>query len=290
MLSRWARSTFRALGHRDFRLLFLGTTFAQMAFAMMSVVQAIVAFQLTGKNRSVGLVALGMGSTMLVFGPLGGALGDRLSKRQLLLVSQAVIGVLFAAVGVLILTGQIAIWLLVLMTLGLGTMFAVMGPTRQAWVGDLLSGPELANGIALQQIAMNGTRMVGPFIAGGLVAIAFIDTGGTYLVMAALFAVVVGMMWLMPKTAPATPSGRSVAADMRAGLGYINSHGELRLLILMSSYPIGLTADRAGERGTLVGAAVVVFLVVGAGFIASTRISSAGRPAGTAVREPADAS
>ena len=233
MLSRWARSTFMALSQRDFRLLFLGTTFAQMAFAMMSVVQGVVAFQLTGKNASVGLVALGMGVAMLILSPVGGALGDRLPKRKLLLVSQSTIGVLFALVGVLILTDQIAIWLLVLTTLGMGSMFAIMGPTRQAWVGDLLRGPALANGVALQQVAMNGTRIFGPFIAGGLIAISFIDTGGTYLAMAGLFAIVVGMMWLMPSTPAAAPSGRSVAADMRAGLGYINSNPELRLLILM---------------------------------------------------------
>jgi len=222
-----------ALSQRDFRLLFLGTTFAQMAFAMMSVVQGVVAFQLTGKNASVGLVALGMGVAMLILSPVGGALGDRLPKRQLLLVSQTTIGVLFALVGVLIITDQISIWVLVLTTLGMGSMFAFMGPTRQAWVGDLLRGPALANGIALQQVAMNGTRIFGPFIAGGLIAISFIDTGGTYLAMAGLFAIVVGMMWLMPSTPAAAPSGRSVAADMKAGLGYINSNPELRLLILM---------------------------------------------------------
>src|SRR3972149_7025930 len=121
MLSRWARSTFMALNQRDFRLLFLGTTFAQMAFAMMSVVQGVVAFQLTGKNASVGLVALGMGVAMLILSPVGGALGDRRP-------------------------------------------------------------------------------------------ISLTDTGGTYLAMGGLFAIVVGMMWLMPSTPAAAPSGRSVAA------------------------------------------------------------------------------
>lgn len=420
MLLRWARSTFMALGQRDFRLLFLGTTFAQMAFAMMSVVQGVVAFQLTGKNASVGLVALGMGIAMLFLSPVGGALGDRLPKRQLLLVSQGSIGVLFALVGVLILTDRISIGLLVLATLGLGSMFAVMGPTRQAWVGDLLKGPALANGIALQQVAMNGTRIFGPFIAGGLIAVSFVDTGGTYLVMAGLFAVVVGMMWPMPRTAPAAPSGRSVAGDLKAGVSYINANPELRLLILMfigivisafsyqalmpgflenelrrparelgllygvaaigglaitlvlagraggsgrtlmyvlgvllglgliglavsptiwmalvamaaigacssafqllnnvnlmrlcapeyygrvmsltmmsfglmsiASYPIGLTADAVGERGTLMGAAVAVIVVVGAGFAASLRLAGQGGSAPPAMSEAADVS
>lgn len=409
-----------ALGQRDFRLLFLGTTFAQMAFAMMSVVQGIVAFQLTGKNASVGLVALGMGIAMLILSPVGGALGDRLPKRRLLLLSQSIIGGLFALVGVLIITDQITIGVLVLTTLGLGSMFAVMGPTRQAWVGDLLQGPTLANGIALQQVAMNGTRIFGPFIAGGLIAISFIDTGGTYLVMAGLFAIVVAMMWLMPHTPAAAPSGRSVAGDLKAGLRYINGNPELRLLILtfigivisafsyqtlmpgflenelhrparelgylygvsaigglaitlvlagrasgpsrsamyvlgallglgliglalspnlwvalaamaaigacssafqllnnvnlmrlcapeyygrvmsltmmsfglmsIASYPIGLAADAAGERGTLIAAALAVFVVVGAGFAASLRVTGHGGATPPAMTEAADAS
>jgi MFS family permease len=233
MLSRWAQSTFFSLEHRDFRLLFFGTVFAQLAFGMMSVVQGIVAFQLTGKNGSVGLVALGMGTTMLVFGPLGGALGDRLPKRQLLLLSQSMIGILFAAVGFLVITDRISIGLLVLSTLGLGAMFAVMGPTRQAWTGEMLAGKALANGIALNQVAMNGTRIVGPFLAGGLVAIAFIDTGGAYLGMAILFVVAVVLLLRMPVTPPPPSSGRSVGGDLSDGIGYIMRTKDLRLLILM---------------------------------------------------------
>ena len=233
VLTRWAQSTFLALENRNFRLLFFGTLFAQLTFGMKNVVQGIVAFDLTGKNSSVGLVALGTGVTMVVFGPVGGALGDRLSKRKLLLISQTTIGVIFAAVGLLIVTGQITIWLLVLSTLFLGSAFAIMGPTRQAWIGELLSGPHLVNGIALQQIAMNGTRVVGPFLVGALVAISFINAGGTYLFMSGAFAVVVGMLWLMPTSAPSQPSGRSVMGDLVEGARYIWRTPELRLLAML---------------------------------------------------------
>ena len=233
MLSRWAQSTFLALENRNFRLLFFGTLFAQLSFSMKNVVQGIVAFDLTGKNGSVGLVALGTGVTMVVLGPFGGALGDRLSKRMLLLVSQSVIGVIFAVVGVLIVTDHITIWLLVGSTLFLGSAFAIMGPTRQAWIGELLDGPRLANGVALQQIAMNGTRVVGPFLVGAMVAISFIDAGGAYLFMAGTFAVVVGMLWLMPNSVARPPSGRSVVGDLLQGGRYIWSTPELRLLAFM---------------------------------------------------------
>ncbi len=230
VLVRWAQTTFVALENRNFRLLFFGTLFAQLTFGMKNVIQGIVAYDLTGKNGSVGLVALGTGVTMVTFGPLGGALGDRLSKRKLLLISQTIIGVNYAFVAILILTGTITIWLLVLSTLFLGSMFAVMGPTRQAWIGELLSGPSLANGIALQQIAMNGTRVAGPFLVGAMVAVSFIGSGGTYIFMATMFAGVVGMLYIMPSTKPSAPSGRSVFGDLLEGGRYIWRTPELRLL------------------------------------------------------------
>ena len=233
MLTRWAQSTFVALENRNFRLLFFGTLFAQLTFAMKNVIQGIVAFDLTGKNSSVGLVALGTGVTMVALGPFGGALGDRMSKRKLLLLSQSVIGLIFACVGILIVTDQITIWLLVTSTLFLGSAFAIMGPTRQAWIGELLSGPHLTNGIALQQIAMNSTRVFGPLLVGAMVAISFIDAGGTYLFMAGAFAVVVGMLWLMPNSAPPKPSGRSVVGDLVQGARYIWSTPDLQLLALL---------------------------------------------------------
>ena len=231
--SGWARTTFVALHHREYRLLFVGTIFAQLGFSMMQVAQGVVAFDLTGKNSAVGLVSLGMGVAMLCLGPFGGALADRLSKRGLLMVSQSVMTVAFLLIGVAIITGLITIWLLVLSSLLLGMMFPIMGPPRQAMIGDMLRGPLLANGVALQQMAMNGTRLVGPFLAGALIAVPFIDTGGTYLVMGVAFAAVVAMLLMMAPTARGRPSGRSLMSDVGSGLRYIWGSPDLRLLTLV---------------------------------------------------------
>ena len=74
------------LNNKQFRLLFLGTTLSMMAFGMMQVVQGVVAFDLTGKNGSVGFVYLGQGFAMLILSPIGGALSDRVSKKKMLSV------------------------------------------------------------------------------------------------------------------------------------------------------------------------------------------------------------
>src|SRR5690606_17301973 len=106
---------------------------------------------------------------------------DRFSKKRMLFVGQTLIGVNFAVVGVLILTDHITLLALAASTLILGTVFSFIGPARQAWIGELLPPEDLPNGIALQQVGMTATRVFGPFVAAGLIALSFVGTGGTYL-------------------------------------------------------------------------------------------------------------
>ena len=166
MIGTWARTTFSALGHRHYRLLWAGTTIAFLAFAMSNVVQGVVAYDITHKNGSVGNVALGMGLATILTAPFGGVIADRVSKRRLLLFGQVIIGANFVVVGVLIIADQITIPILVASTFVMGFVFSFIAPARQAWIGELLDGPQLANGIALQQVAMTSTRIFGPFLAG----------------------------------------------------------------------------------------------------------------------------
>lgn len=205
-----------------------------LAFGMMQVAQGVVAFELTGKNSAVGFVFLGQGISMLVLSPLGGTLSDRVSKKRLLTSAQFVIGAMFALIAVLITTGLITILILAAASLILGCMYSIMGPTRQAWVGDLLQGDDLARGVALQQLMMNSTRIVGPLLAGLLIATGGIGTAGTYFTMAALFAAVVIVLMQMAPSPPrprATPS--SVAADLSEGFRYIWTEREVRMLALV---------------------------------------------------------
>jgi MFS family permease len=174
-----------------------------------------------------------MGVSMLFLGPFGGALADRLSKRGLLMISQSVLALVFLLIGVAIITDLITIWLLVASSLVMGTMFPIMGPPRQAMVGDMLRGPLLANGVALQQMGMNGTRLVGPFLAGALIAVPFIDTGGTYLAIAVSFGFVVLLLLMMAPSVRGQPSGRSLVSDVVSGVGYTWRSRDLRLLTLV---------------------------------------------------------
>lgn len=222
------------LRHAQFRWLFVGTTLAMLAFGMMQVAQGVVAFELTGRNRAVGVVYLGQGLAMLLLSPLGGTLSDRLCKKRLLTGSQLVIGATFALIAALIAAQRITLGVLAAATLVLGCMYAVMGPARQAWVGDLLTGSELARGVALQQLTMNATRIVGPLVAGALLAYEPVGAAGTYAVMAALFvAVVVVLAQMAPPPRRARTRRTSVKTDLGAGFAYLWRTPDVRLLALV---------------------------------------------------------
>ena len=233
MISSWAEATFKALQHRDYRVLWLGTTLAFLGFMMSSVVQALVAYDLTGKNGAVGLVAVGMGLSTILVSPFGGVIADRMSKRRLLLIGQSLIGINFACVGLLIITDNITIPALVASTFVMGTVFSFIGPARQAWIGDLLPGKDLPNGIALQQVSMTSTRIFGPFLASGLAGLALVGTGGTYLFMAALFIFVVFTLVMLPPTKPRPhKAGVSMLGDMKLGVTHMRERPRLMLLSL----------------------------------------------------------
>lgn len=222
------------LRHGQYRLLFIGTALSMLAFGMMQVVQGVVAFQLTGRNGAVGFVYLGQGLSMLLLSPLGGTLSDRVSKKRLLSTVQFVIGAMFGLVAVLIAADRLTIMLLAGVGLVLGCMYSVMGPTRQAWVGDLLDGPDLARGVALQQLMMNTTRIVGPLLAGALIAAEPIGPAGTYFAMAGLFA---GVVLVLAAMAPTPPRPRatetSVWVDISQGFRYMGRTPDVRLLALV---------------------------------------------------------
>jgi len=231
VISRWFQSTFQSLSNPQYRTLWLGTTVAFLAFMMSSIVQSIVAFDLTGKNGSVGVVAFGMGVATIAISPFGGVIADRVSKRRLILIGQLIIGVNFLVVGLLIVTDTITIAALAASTFVLGAVFAFIGPARQAWIGELVPGPEVGNAIAMQQVGMTSTRVVGPLLTAGLVAIPFIGTGGTYLVMSAFFVYIIFTLTQLPPTKARPTGGKSIMGDFKLGFSHISSRPRLALLV-----------------------------------------------------------
>jgi MFS family permease len=218
----WAESTFDAFRFPLYRVVWLGSFFAFMAFNMASTAQGVVAFDITGSNHAVGFVAFGQGVAMFFLNPFGGAIADRFSKRFLLLLAQAVIGAVMFATALLLAFDAITILYLALGSFIMGTMFSFLGPTRTALLAEYVEPERIGNAMALMQVGNNFARIGGPFLAGTLLAWPFIGSTGVYALDAAIFIVVLLTLSRLPESRPAHPDPeRSVLRDIRLGFRYI---------------------------------------------------------------------
>lgn len=275
--SRWVSSTFNALDIRHFRILWIGTLLSMLAFMMSMTAQSVVAFELSGNNRAVGFVMFGQGIAMLILSPFGGALADRLSKRLILLICQSVIGLSMLATATLIATGGITVFWLAAGSFVMGTMFSFLGPARQAYLGDLVEPARRGNAVALSQVAMNLTRVVGPFLAGGLLAWRAFGSAGTYFFMAGLFVIVVATLVLLPGTRSTSAGRPGVLSEIGAGLRHVGENRRLLqlvvgfVLVTLVGFPYmtvlpGFTTDVLGrgtaEFGVLLGISALGGLIV----------------------------
>src|SRR5262245_62659871 len=120
---------------------------------MSTVVNSVVAFDLTGSNRAVGTVIFGQGIAMFLLSPFGGALADRWPKRRVVAVGQSVAGTSFAVLALLWAAGWLAIVHLAICAFILGMCFAFIGPARQALVGELVPPDQRGNATALALVA-----------------------------------------------------------------------------------------------------------------------------------------
>jgi MFS family permease len=213
--------------------------FSFTAIQMMMVAQGYLTYDLTGTATSLGVVSLGWGIPQLVFSLIGGVAADRLHKRWLIVFSQATMAATSFITAVLIQTGVIAVWQIFVMALITGTVFAFNVPARQAWIPELVGQEKLMNAIALNSAAFTSTGIVGPGLAGGLIAVPFIGLTGVYYLMAGCFVVVVLMVARVPGGEPsADAQGEAPLKDLLDGLRYVRRHAVLPTIILMGFVPI----------------------------------------------------
>ena len=164
------RKTFSALRHRNFRLFFGGQLISLIGTWMQNTAQGWLIYQLTGSKMLLGVVAAVGSAPMMIFSIWGGSVADRHSKRTIVLWTQTSM-MLFAFVfSALVWTRQIQPWhILVLAALG-GLALAFDMPARQAFMVEMTSREDLMNAISLNSSIVNGARVVGPSVAGLIMA------------------------------------------------------------------------------------------------------------------------
>jgi MFS family permease len=230
----WFEETFAALSVRHFRVLWIGTLLAFLAFFMSTVVQSVVTFRLTGSNSAVGFVVFAQGIAMFVLGPLGGALADRWPKRRVIATCQVVTTTVFFVLAWLMASDAIEVAFLAAGSLLMGATFAFLGPTRQTFVVELVPEGARGNAIALSQVANNASRAVGPALAGILLAWSVTGATGAYLTMGVLYALsVLTILWLPHSPGRAGARETHVLQDVMLGLRYVRANPRLRALVLV---------------------------------------------------------
>ncbi|MYH41274.1 MAG: MFS transporter [Chloroflexi bacterium] len=236
------RHTFRALSYRGYRLLWLAQMVAFLGNQMNFVTRGWLAFQLTGSATAIGQVTLGWAGPMLFLSLVGGVVADRYDRRRLLMAVQAGQGVMGLAVGLLIVLGALEVWHLFLAAFWQGTMFSVLGPARQALIPQLVDERDLGNAVALNNTAMNLTFIIGPSVAGIVLATA--GAAWVYALMTLCFAGVVALLAAIrpADTRPAERRPRTGMLDeMRGGLRYVFVENRLvATLIITAAVPIVL--------------------------------------------------
>ena len=233
------RTTFAALAERDFAWYFAGNLAFFMATQMQFVIRGYLTFELTGSAAAIGWVTAASALPMLLGSPLGGVVADRVNKKLLLRITQAVAPATAGTVGVLVLTDLVAYWHLLIAGMLSGVMFAFNMPARQAIVPQLVPRHQMMNAISLQMGGQNLTRVVAPAMAGGLVAP--LGVGWVYVLVAIFFSAPLISEWRLPDHGMTTVRRKSarVHEDFAEALRYIRNDGLiLRLIVLGLVFPL----------------------------------------------------
>lgn len=219
----------RAMRHRNFRLFFAGQLISVTGTWMQSAAMGWLLGELVGWNRAIvllGLLGVVQFLPVLVLGLFGGIIADIWPKRPTVIGTQSAAGVLALVLGSLVVTHQVVVWEVFLLAFLLGIVNAIDMPTRQSFVVEMVGRNDVANAVALNSAVFNSARIVGPPIAGLLIAIA--GTGPCFLLNGLSYgAVVAGLLAmrdseLLPADRLARPTSVSaVRSDLVEGLRYV---------------------------------------------------------------------
>jgi MFS family permease len=193
----------------------------------------LVFTQLTHHDASaVGLVmALQFGPQLLLL-PWTGYVADHFNQRRLLIVTQAVMGLLALALGILTVTGFVRLWHVYIFAFLFGSAAAFDAPVRQTFVGELVGDADLHNAVALNSTSFNGARMIGPAVSG--MAIAAIGTGWAFLINGFSFiAVLVSLAFLRVAELRPNARARHAKGSFTAGLRYAWGRPDLKAILVM---------------------------------------------------------
>jgi MFS family permease len=225
------RLTFRALRHRNFRLFAAGQIVSLVGTWMQSVAQAWLVYRLTHSALLLGTAWFCTQIPVLAFGSLGGLAADRYSRHRLVIVTQILLMCQAFALAALTLSGKIQVWQILALATVLGTINAFDMPGRQSLIVQMTSKDDLLNAISLNSAVFNGARVVGPAVAGLLVA-AF-GEGVCFLLNGVSFLAVIGCLVAMRLPKFTRHAQDSPWTHLVEGFRYVHGHRAVRTVLGM---------------------------------------------------------
>lgn len=223
---------FRALQNRSYRLYFFGQAISLTGTWMQSLALSWLAYRLTQSQFLLGLSAFAGQIPGLIVTPLGGALADQINRHKLLIWTQVLFMIQALLLAILTLSGTIEYSHIIVLALFMGVVNAVDMPTRQAFLIEMVDNPKhLANAIALNSSVMNLARLLGPALAGAMIAwlgegLCFLINGVSYI------AVIIALAQMKIKARPLAAHRAPLLSHLREGARYAFGFAPIRALIL----------------------------------------------------------
>jgi MFS family permease len=262
--------TFAALSVPNYRRYYGGQSISLIGTWMQMTAQAWLVLSITHSSTALGVVIALQTLPVLLLGPYGGVIADRVDKRKLMIALQSVMGVQALVLGVLTVTGTVKVWEIGVLAALLGLNNAFENPARQSFMLELVGPEHLRNAVTLNSVLVNLARAIGPAVAG--ILIATVGDGLCFLANAASFVAVVVSLTTMEIAAlsPTVPAPRA-RGQLREGLRYVRSTPQLAAPLLMMAvagcltYEFQVSLPVMASRGLNVGAAGFGFMTAAMG-------------------------
>ena len=224
--------TLRALRHRNFQLFFSGQLISLIGTWMQNIAQSWLVYRLTGSSLLLGAVGFAGQIPVFLIAPLGGATADRHNRHRVVIGTQIASMLLAFVLAVLTLSGKVHVWHIFVLAALLGVVNSFDIPGRQAFLVDMVGKEDLMNAIALNSSMFNGARIVGPAIAGILVA--GIGEGWCFFANAVSYIAVIAGLLMMRVEAPRKLASRgSHLRHIMEGFQFVKRTGPIRTLLLL---------------------------------------------------------
>ncbi len=230
-----ANNIFRTLHYRNFRLFFMGQNISLIGTWMQQVAMGWLVYRMTSSPLLLGVVGFSSQIPTFILSPIGGVVADRFNRHKMLVVTQILSMVQALILALLALTGHIQVWHIIVLGFTLGCINSFDIPIRQSFLVEMVEKKEnLGNAIALNSLMFNAARLIGPSVAGLIIAL--FGEGICFLVNgASFFAVIWSLLAMNIKKQRPKPGRPRVMKELKEGFRYAFGFEPIRLILIILS-------------------------------------------------------